>query len=846
MAILCDLRFDSRPSNRAEQFLRGADVIAYAHFRDALTLEYVAVTGVSAIAYIPGGTELDPAPTVAEVSTGIWSVTVTAAAAVYSGAWRIQVNCTGPTAAVAIRDFTLSDPEPDESAPPSVTYYSAVALVERAEAAILAAEEGGLGYRFSRMFPETDLTGATDVSEDINAFITACMIAGTRGIIGKGIYRADAQIEAATGTDLWVHPEAEIVGHFNSSGRNGLVTLSSANWTSTIAGSLQRGIKIRGGIWRRNGTLSGDGKTWTGNTGSIFSLYGADVEISCVWIKGYHLGRAIQGGGSNWTLDRILCINNDNYLSLPCPGVGGTGMIRWYSSGPMVCTRVFGKCGDDALQVVPQALDLFGEDAANVTYSDCYVESIKARACVCALTIPDDERFDDSDQFSQTISVANVTFRGIRGSAKIACAFYNSDSIGTLGTIMFDDIRLSINADLDGNAAPYAVEILGTDGSAGAGPIIFRDFQLLNRLEGGIRCRGSEIKELVLDRVIIPASSNPDSLYYAMQVQDAESVTMRGGSITGTPGSTKSLVILGRNDEAFNIALARFDGVTFSGIPSVKYAVQGSVYGAVRLEMDACTATPADGVTDARFVLFPDNCTSALITANNLGALGAVPYASIPAGAKFRDNVISSAATNGIIHQQVAADTTIAWNGWSRVLRLSASADVTIDTISLPAGHEITDTPMIALYAINNFSLTLSSAGNIAPAGSTVLTAGTTVLLVYDYVGTKWMQVGHHAPSARTTSTQSAGSGTLTWTSGRALIRINVAGTVTSISGTPTQPDVVTLRAVHTTGTLTIQHGASAIRLKASSNVVLAQNDALTLQYDTSNGYWFEASRSVA
>jgi len=140
MAIIADIRFDSRPSNRVEQFWRDADVIAFAHFRDAQTNAYVAVSGVSAVAYVPGGTELSPAPTVAEVSDGIWSVTISAAAAVYSGQWRIQANCTSPSAAVAVRDFTLSDPEPDENAPPNVSYYSAVALTERAEAAARAAE----------------------------------------------------------------------------------------------------------------------------------------------------------------------------------------------------------------------------------------------------------------------------------------------------------------------------------------------------------------------------------------------------------------------------------------------------------------------------------------------------------------------------------------------------------------------------------------------------------------------------------------------------------------------------------------------------------------------------------
>lgn len=100
--------------------------------------------------------------------------------------------------------------------------------------------------------------------------------------------------------------------------------------------------------------------------------------------------------------------------------------------------------------------------------------------------------------------------------------------------------------------------------------------------------------------------------------------------------------------------------------------------------------------------------------------------------------------------------------------------------------------------------------------------------------------------SGETTSTQSAATGTLAWATLRTLIRISVAGTVTSISGTPTGPAWLTLRAVHTSGTLTIQHGSTTIRLKSSTDVVLAQNDTLLLRYDNLNGYWFEVARTVA
>lgn len=702
------------------------------------------------------------------------------------------------------------------------------------------------------VFGEVDATGATDMAAVINAGVVATAADNEPLWIGKGTYRLDSPIYVQSNMDIRCHPDAEFIAYFDNGGRSaGIVAMTIAQWNA-LPDNPPRRIRITGGIWRRAGTVSLDGQDWEGEAeggtrgynGSVFAFWASDVVLKDMRITGWNRGRAIQPGGEFWVLDNIDMTNPDNYLSLPCPGIGGTGAVRWYSGGPMVASRLRIVCGDDALAAVPAALDLIGEDIHDIVYTDCHVVSIKARACVVALVIP--ASYPDEQQGSQTLSIKSVTFRGIRGEAKVMGAFYNTDSSGDLGTVLFDDVRVSIRTDLDGEAAPYAIELLGSDDTAGAGPIIFRDCELLNRIEGGLRCRGVQVNELMTSNLIIPAPDNAATVYLAVQVQDARKVSVAGGTITGAPTGTASLVTLGRSDEAFAVELARFDQVEFIGVPSAQYAIQGSTYGAVRLEVDRCVATPLDGVTDARFLDFPDNCTSALITGNRLGEIGATPYINIPAGAKFRDNVLSSAATNGIVHQQVAAASTIAWNGWSRVLRLTAAGDVTIDTISIPAGHEITDTPMIALYAINNFSLTLSSAGNIAPAGSTVMTVGTTVFLIYDYVGEKWMQAGHHAPSARTTSTQSAGGGSLTWTSGRALIRINVAGTVTSISGTPTQPDVVTLRAVHTTGTLIIQHGASAIRLKSSSNVTLAQNDVLTLQYDTSNGYWFEVSRSVA
>lgn len=97
-----------------------------------------------------------------------------------------------------------------------------------------------------------------------------------------------------------------------------------------------------------------------------------------------------------------------------------------------------------------------------------------------------------------------------------------------------------------------------------------------------------------------------------------------------------------------------------------------------------------------------------------------------------------------------------------------------------------------------------------------------------------------------TLDSQSAAGGSLAWEPGLTVIRITEAGTVASITGTPTYPAELTLRAVHSSGTLVIDHIANVIRLKGLADLTLATNDALTLVYDTANGYWFEKSRSVA
>lgn len=600
-------------------------------------------------------------------------------------------------------------------------------------AAIGVAEAGGIV-----ILSGADTTGVVEASTAINAAIVTTAAARQTLYIGKGTYRLAAQLNVASNMDLWCHPEAEFIAYFNSTGRNGIVGMSTAAWAATPATPLTN-IRIRGGIWRRNGSVAVDGKTWSGNTGNVFSFWAEHVEIADAWITGYHLGRVVLGGGRYWVLDNIRAYNPANYLNLPCPGVGGTGAFRWYSGGPMVATRLHAVCGDDCFQTVPGATDSIGVDVSDITYSDCYGVSIKARVCVAALVVPN--ALPEELQNSQTIGIKNVTFRTIRGEGKIACAFYNTDSTGLLGTILFDDVRLGVRADLDGAVSTYAVELLATDRTAGVGPIIFRDSELLNVIEGGIRARGTEIGRIQFIRWLQPAPSNAASASYPVHIQDAEEVIFEGGSVAGAAASTKSVVYLGRTDAATEVAYARIEGTEITNVPDAAYGVYGPTYGFTHLEMRRVRMTPVAGATDARAIRFSEISATGTIEGNDFSALGATPYVNTNPGIQFRHNILSAASVNGILHQQIAAASSVEWDSRSKLIRLTSSGPVTLDTLALPSGFVIHDIPVVYLMGVNANTITVSNAGNILPAGgSASLTQNTIISLVYDHVSAKWLQ----------------------------------------------------------------------------------------------------------
>jgi hypothetical protein len=623
------------------------------------------------------------------------------------------------------------------------------AILERGaaagEAAAASQAAEALGFVRLSQFGIVDATGTIDMSPVIQAAFSGSVLAGKRLFIDKGTYRLNSQLNVVSGLDVLLHPGAELVGHFNTTGRNAILGMSNAAWANVQTAPL-RNIKIRGGVWRRNGTVSADGLSYSGNTGNVFCIWAEDVELSDIQVTRYGPGRAFLIGGRRVFADRITIADFNHPLGLPCPGIGGTGAIRWFSGGPFTATRCVAVCGDDCFQAVPGATDNIGVDVSDVSYEDCYGLSYKGRVCVCALTIPNSLPADI--QNSQTIGIRNVTFSRIRGRGKWACAVQNTDSTGLLGTVLFDDVRLGVIADLDGAKAPYAIEIIGSAATAGAGPLIFRDTELLNVLEGGIRARGSQIGGLRLINHRQPAPSNPASAFFPVHIQDCDEVIFEGGRYAAHPDSTKvGVIYLGRDDTDPETALkyVKLESVEIAGIGSGVFGINCSPDGVVSLDAIGVRMIPADGVTDARAIRFATTTAiSPLVQHCDFSALGNNPFANVPAsGMRQRDNRFSAAAatTNGVIHQQVAANTTIEWNGRSSLLRLTSSGPVTIETVTIPTGFPPTGTPMIFLMGVNAHTLTLSNAGNLVPVSGQTLTANQAVAFIYDWVSAKWLQI---------------------------------------------------------------------------------------------------------
>lgn len=132
----CTLRLGATATSNVPSILRDVARTFTAEFRDAAGA-VVDVSGVTARLWYPSGAEVSPAPTPAETSAGIWTVSVDPE---YEGLWRLQVIATTPSESSDEMWFRVYSAEPDDGPPPSPSYIEAATLMTRAETAADAAE----------------------------------------------------------------------------------------------------------------------------------------------------------------------------------------------------------------------------------------------------------------------------------------------------------------------------------------------------------------------------------------------------------------------------------------------------------------------------------------------------------------------------------------------------------------------------------------------------------------------------------------------------------------------------------------------------------------------------------
>jgi hypothetical protein len=589
--------------------------------------------------------------------------------------------------------------------------------------------------------------GETDASAALNQCFAAAVAAGKRLYVPKAAtyYRLASTLYMLSNLDLECHPQAEFVAHFTTLGSGAIFGMTSAAWSNVNLGIYLEHIRIKGGIWRRYGEIDpADDTAWIGNRGNVFCFWAVDVAISDLVIPGYSGGRAFLWGGRHTSLDRVRVWNLARPDLWATNRSGGTGGFRLFSGlGPHTITRCYGVCGDDVFQAVPGATDSIGEDLADFTYSDCWGISTTARLCVVGLVVPN--RMASDLQNSQTMGIRSGTFRGIRGRGTIAVA--NEDSTGILGTILFDDVKFSAIKEIEGASEfSYAVDIGGANLTSGAGPIHFRDCEVIRMAKGGVRCRGTQINQVTFTNWRQPAPDDPTATEALFWVQDAQRLELCGGQITGGAGGTKNIITLGATGVTTDVRYTLIEDVEIAGIPAGGYGIFGPTYGFTELDVVRVKMTPLEGVTTARAIRFSESTTRAMIDNCDLTAIGSTPFVNVKPGVRWRDTRFSIAS---VLVQSTAAAASIEWDGRSPLIRLSANAATTIDTISVPAGWPIDRVPEIVLRNISAHTISLSGAGNIRPRGSeAALGASQALRLVQDPVDGLWFPLSSASPVA--------------------------------------------------------------------------------------------------
>lgn len=754
MSVTVDLRFDARPSARVEQFFRDTTITAFGHFRDAETLQYVNVTGVSARAWIPGGALLDPAPTVAEVRAGVWSLTIAASAAVWSGTWRIEISCTGPSAELATRDFVLSAPEPDEALPPAPVAVTSVAgrvgAVTLTAADVSYTDRGGdtalpltavlrgLKGRALDEFGTVDRAGATDMAGLINDAIEACLGHGDPVWSDRGIHRLGGPIllrsSATSSTHFYAHDQAEFVGYFDQAGGNAMV-MAAPGFNETD--NPLRRIRLWGGRYRRNGVISGDNEEiWTGNTGNVIGFWAEDADLRDLWVTRYSGGRAVMPRGGKWRLDGVRVWDPSRADGMATPVNGGTGGIRATVIREMICENSWAHCGDDCFQVVPGTTDLL---SMNVVYSKFYGISTTARVAVVGL--------GGSTPISG--SIRHITFAHGRGEGVQPVQGDNDDSSGDV-SVLFFDVKVSIRPappHKTNNDATNAVFVLSSQSAQAGAQARFtvRDCEALNVIAGALQVAGLSTSKVVVDGFRAPAPTLASATRAVVAVDDCDDFTMRNFEIVG-PGALNSLstITLGTASTATRVRKAVFEDGKITGVAAATAGIFVTNSGADDLTVSRVTIEPhPDASADA--IRCGNDQVSLTVRDSDFSLMDSAPISGTLPPNTVIENTKMSGTT--LLYQQVAAATTVAWNGRSKYIRLTAAADTTIEIISIPSGYVFRDVPEITLFCASNFAYTFDhsvSGGSgrmqLAGAADVVANIRDHLTVVYDMPTETWRQ----------------------------------------------------------------------------------------------------------
>jgi hypothetical protein len=739
---------------------------------------------------------------------------------------------------------------------------------------------GAIGTPLSE-YGAVDITGAADMAPLINTAIVATIATNTTLLIGPGTYRLNSSLIARSRLRLWASQNARFTRFANATGTNGLWTVPDAA-AAEVQATREKDIRIRGGIWGYDG--AGDSQTWVGNyTGNVFSLYCDDMQIDDVWVDGFGPGRAFLIGG-----DRLFM---HNIRTTRAPDAGGSGGIRYFGGTTFRCTDSYVESGDDCFQLVPGGNVgglWFDTTIKDAIYANCQGWSYEARLMAVGLATPD--RTDPAIALTLSASitagqtaiavVANAlqlavgdriiakatnevmqvsatptldtsitVTRGFGGTtaAAITVGEDNSVLLADPGIITLSaditDVQTTINVTAGALAmqSGYVVAVRetgelmqltatpvsdtsftvtrGFGGTTAAAVSIATDTSVLQWNETQFRMTAS-----IEDCAFIGIQGKGGGSAFTIENMDSSGTIQRlsytncvvddfGNDdrpmaviIAGRLGGVKNinfnqLIIRGSHRQAVEIS-GVVDGVTFRGgvweKPRVPDRANVRLKGGRNIMFDGVTfAAPDDPLFDGMVIGAPD-------AVDNAGLL-----------------------VEGTSHNITVKDCTITnvQNDQYGILSSYCDrAEIYRNTIRKADGVTTARGVGFATNAMNGFvdRCDFRECGHASPIG-----LGTTNNSAGSNLGVPGIDV----------VTQSAAGGTLTWTPGKRLIRVNGAGTVTALSGTPESCVVLTIRSV-VVGC--IINNTSNVRLTPAANVTLDVDESVELTYDALNGYWFQ------